>query len=114
MNAAARTTVFLYGSRRARHRPGRYYAVRAIVTCPNLAWHTTSRGMRPVQGALEHRHPLGATRSDRLHHTAAKPERVDQRFGDLREGRRHDRVLRRCRRHAVGAVPVDDVHVVDV
>ena len=52
--------------------------------------------------------PIGCTAA------SADPELSDERFGDLRECRRHeDDVVRRCRRHAFGAVALDDPHILD-
>src|SRR5215216_5826371 len=80
---------------------------------PGMTHHL--KRYQAVMGSLEHRHPLGATRTDRLHQPASNPELADKRFRDLWKGRRHqDRVVRRSRRHAFRAVSVNNLDVPDV
>jgi hypothetical protein len=73
----------------------------------NLARHQTS------SAALEQRHPFTAARSDRLHHMSADPKLADERLRNLWECRRHENgVVRRCCRHAFGAVALHDMRIV--
>ena len=74
----------------------------------NPARHETLRA------SLEHNHLLGAAGSDRLHEPSADPELANERLRDFWECRRHeDGIVRGCRRHALGAVAVNDLHVLN-